>query len=70
MGGEVCHAIGKERGPWYNVKSIKDIILSKEAKGQDATFERELLKSWGKYEGYEDICRTPEQRKSGRLKRK
>jgi len=53
MGGEICKQVGKERGPWFEIKCVKDIIISKEAKGQDAKFERGLLKSWSKYNGYE-----------------
>jgi len=52
MGGEVCKQVGKERGPWFEIKCAKDNIISKEAKGQDAKFERGLLKVWSKYEGY------------------
>jgi len=51
MGGS-SHQKGKERGPWFEIKCIKDIIISKESKGQDATFERSLLKSWSNYPGY------------------
>ena len=58
MGGEVCHQIGRERGPWYAIKCVADVIKSKESKGQDANFERNLLKSWSKYEGYEEAKQT------------
>ncbi len=44
---------GKQSGTWFEIKSIADIIKGKESSGQDATFERDLLKSWSKYEGYE-----------------
>jgi len=27
MGGEVCHQIGRERGPWYAIKCVADVIL-------------------------------------------
>ena len=37
----------------FQIQVIVDIIKSKESKGQDASFERDLLKSWSKYEGYE-----------------
>jgi len=53
MGGEVCCQKGRERGPWYEIKCVQDIIRDKEANGEDASFERELLKSWKKYPGYE-----------------
>ena len=43
---------GKEQGAVYQIKTVADNIKIKEAKGQDATFERGLLKSWSKYPGY------------------
>lgn len=51
--GRACFRKGFERGPWYEIKCEVDIIKSKEAKGQDASFERDLLKAWSGYEGYE-----------------
>ena len=56
MGGEVCKHKGSERGPWYEIKCVRETITLKEAKGQDATFERGLLKSWSKYPGWEDAA--------------
>jgi len=53
MGGEICKQIDKEKGPWLEIKRVKENIISKEKKGQDAMFERNLLKSWSKYEGWE-----------------
>ena len=52
MGGEICYQKGRERGPWLEIKTVKDIIISKEKRGADAAFEYELLKSWSKYPGY------------------
>ena len=52
MGGEVCKRKGFERGPWYEIQSVKEVIIAKEVKGEDASFERDLLKSWAKYESY------------------
>lgn len=54
MGGEVCKIKGRERGPWYEIKCVRETIKLKEASGEDASFERGLLKSWSKYEGWED----------------
>ena len=54
MGGGICHQKGKERGAWFEIQCVKNDILSKEAKGEDASFERSLLKSWAKYPGWED----------------
>lgn len=53
MGGEVCRQKGKERGPWYEIKVTRDVIISKERRGEDASFERALLRFWSKYKGFE-----------------
>ena len=53
MGGEICYRKGYERGPWFEIQEVRKIIIWKEAHGEDASFERKLLKSWAKYEGYE-----------------
>ena len=50
----VCYQKGRERGAWYEIKCVKETIISKESKGHDATFERDLLKAWAKYPGYEN----------------
>ncbi len=44
MGGEICYQKGKERGPWYEIKCTKDVIRNKAARGEDAGYERSLLK--------------------------
>ena len=49
-----CYHKGRERGPWYEIKCIRDIIVNKEARGEDTSFERGLLESWSKYPGWED----------------
>lgn len=70
MGGEVCYQVGRERGPWYEITCVRDIIVSKEARGEDASFERKLLKSWAKYPGWQDAGKpfgTREISKSGHL---
>ena len=48
----VCKTKGHEKGAWFEIKCIKDIIISKESKGQDASYERGLLKAWAKVDGY------------------
>jgi len=53
MSGGNCYRKGYERGPWFEIKSMADIIKTKETNGHDATYERSLLKSWADYEGYE-----------------
>ena len=55
MRTRVCYQKGKEQGAWFEIQCVKDSILSKETKGQDASFERRLLKSWGKYPGYQSV---------------
>ena len=65
MRTRVCYQKDNEQGIRFEIKCVKDNILSKEAKGQDASFERGLLKSWSKYPGYEgakaalESCGTP-----------
>ena len=54
MGGEICYQKGRERGPWYDIKTVKDVVISKESRGEDASFERDLLKSWSHYPGWEE----------------
>ena len=71
MGGEICYRKGFERGPWFEIQEMKNLIIAKEASGEDATRERKILKSWTKYEGYEtagEAYRTLGKSKSGRLK--
>ena len=53
MGGETSHSKGKERGPWFAIKSIKESILIGEALGKDKSYERKLLKEWSKHKGWE-----------------
>lgn len=52
MGGEICKIKGRERGPWYGIQCVKNDIISKESRGEDASYERELLESWAKYPGW------------------
>ena len=42
-----------KQGNKFQIRCIRDIIIGKESRGQDATFERDLLKAWSKYEGWE-----------------
>lgn len=53
MSGGSSYKKHEERGAWFEIKCIKDVILSREARGEEAFFERDLLKSWSKYKGYE-----------------
>jgi len=43
----------KKGGARYQIKCVKDVIIAKEAKGQDTSFERKLLEAWAKHPGYE-----------------
>lgn len=54
MAGGVCYKKGKEQGSWFEIKCVKDTILLKEANGEDASYERSLLKSWSKYPGWKN----------------
>ena len=56
MGGEVCKTKGKERGPWYEVKTVYDVIISMEKQGNNASFERGLLKAWKHNPSYKKYC--------------
>lgn len=71
-----CHAKDKERGAWFEIQCVKETIIAKEKDGKDASFERNLLKSWSKYPGYENATdalaeiglATREKSKSGGIK--
>ena len=57
MSKNVCYRKGYEKGPWFAIQSIKESILIGEALSKDKSFERELLKSWAKYKGWEDAAK-------------
>ena len=70
MRGNACHRKNKERGPWYEIQCVKNDIISKESRGEDASFERDLLQSWAKYPGWKsarDALFTLEKSKSSSL---
>ena len=54
MGGKASHKNGEGKGSWFQIKCVKDIVRDKEARGEDAEFERKLLKSWSRLKGWED----------------
>jgi hypothetical protein len=54
MRGGICHQKGKERGTWFEIQCVKNDIISKESRGEDASFERSALKSWSKYPDWKD----------------
>lgn len=43
----------KELEPKKQITTVRDVIISKEKRGADASFERELLRAWSKHEGFE-----------------
>jgi len=49
----VTKAKGRQQGAHYQIQTTADTIVLKESMGQDASFERELLKAWSKHKGYE-----------------
>lgn len=40
------------------IKAIKDVIKGKESRGEDASYERDLLKAWSKVKGWEAAGRA------------
>jgi hypothetical protein len=55
----------------YQIQCVRDTIIGKEKDGLDASFERGLLRSWGKYAGWEEALEpivSQPQSKSGRVK--
>ena len=54
MSDKISHKKGEEKGTWFQIKCVKDIVRDKEARGEDASFEKKLLKSWSKFPGWKD----------------
>ena len=54
MGDKESHKKGEEKGNWYQIKCVKEVIAHKEARGEDTRFEKELLESWARYLGWEE----------------
>jgi len=52
MGGE-CHAKGKVGSHLSQIEYVRNRIIIKERAGEDASWERNLLKEWSKYPGWE-----------------
>ena len=50
---EISNNEGSNRKIRFEIQCVADIIKSKEVKKKDAAFERNLLKHWGDYDGYE-----------------
>jgi len=71
MSGGDCHKKGYERGHWYEIQCVKNNIISKESRGEDASLERSLLKAWAKHPGWEaarDVLASLGKSKSRRVK--
>ena len=49
----VCYIKGKEKGAWYDLKTMRDTIALIEARGGDASFEKELIRAWLKIPEYQ-----------------
>jgi len=45
----VCYKKGSERGLWYEIQCIQEVIDSKTSRDEDCTLEKKLLKSYKKY---------------------
>ena len=52
----ICYRKHRERGPWFEIECMRESIKIGEALGKDKSFERELLKSWSEYPGYESAA--------------
>ncbi len=48
MGG-ASHQKGKERGLWFEIKCLEDVIRNKTKRGEDCKFEKKILKSYRQY---------------------
>ena len=48
MGG-VCYRKGLERGLWFLIKCVEDVIASKKKRHLNTRLEEELLKSYKKF---------------------
>ena len=47
MGG-ICYHKGLEKGLWFEIKCLEDIVASKKKQGKDASFEKGILKAYKK----------------------
>ena len=54
MSDKISRQEDKGRGNFYQIKCVRDVIRGKEARGEDASFERNLLKHWVKYPGWRE----------------
>jgi len=76
MGG-ICKARGRERGLWYEIKVLEDMIARNKAPQDQLDYAKILVKSYKKYSeaDYETAIKTEaivgtrEKSKSGRVRR-
>ena len=48
-----CFRKGYQSGAWYEIQTVKDVIIAKQKEQLDTSFEEGLLKAWSEYPGYE-----------------
>ena len=53
----VCYRKNHERGLWFEIQTLEDRANALERRGEDASFERELIEEYKKYrpEDYDDM---------------
>ena len=68
MSGGVCYQKGKGRGPWFEIKCVRDVVINKASRSEDTSFERDLLKSWAKYPGWENAEMPPRKATKSKIK--
>jgi hypothetical protein len=56
MGNGVCHKAHREKGAWFECKSLIDNIIYKKRCGIDCAKEISLQKAWRNYPGYREAC--------------
>ena len=52
MSGGSCYRPGFERGPWFELKCLREIITGLESRGKSAAWERKLYAAWLKHQEY------------------
>ncbi len=52
MGAGNCYRAGYERGPWYELKTFRQHMDAREAKGEDVKWYIGVYKSWLEFPEY------------------
>jgi hypothetical protein len=47
-----CYRPGYERGPWHELRVLREHIAGREARGEDVTWYKDIYFSWLKYPEY------------------